>query len=253
VSEQEARSGELARAWRFLARGDMAGTRSEPSGVGTAFYDDEIPLRLDSNYLLVDRPAEAGEVLGEAARLSLRMVIVPDSGVGEQLAPVFAERRWLVRRHVLMAQHREPERTADLGIVNEVSEEDLRAARQRVVEGEPWSKPEIMAQLFAAKHRIAERVTVRYFAVKDGSAVVSYTDLYQDGADAQIEDVGTLPEHRGRGHATAVVLAAIRAAREEGAEFVFLIADREDWPKELYRRLGFDELGYFVKFVAPGT
>ena len=32
-----------------------------------------------------------------------------------------------------------------------------------------------------------------------------------------------------------------------------LVADYEDWPKELYRRLGFDELGYYVKFVAPHT
>jgi ribosomal protein S18 acetylase RimI-like enzyme len=81
--------------------------------------------------------------------------------------------------------------------------------------------------------------------------VVSYTDLYVDGADAQVEDIGTLPEHRGRGYASAVVLAAIAAARNKGAEFVFLVADKEDWPKELYRRLGFDELGYYVKFVSP--
>ena len=81
--------------------------------------------------------------------------------------------------------------------------------------------------------------------------VVSYTDLYTDGADAQIEDVGTLPEHRGRGYATAVILAAITKAREAGADFVFLVADAEDWPKELYRRLGFDELGHYTKFFAP--
>jgi hypothetical protein len=29
-----------------------------------------------------------------------------------------------------------------------------------------------------------------------------------------------------------------------------LFADAEDWPKELYRRLGFDELGHYVKFFA---
>jgi hypothetical protein len=50
-----------------------------------------------------------------------------------------------------------------------------------------------------------------------------------------------------------VTLGAITAARERGAEFVFLVADYEDWPKELYRKLGFDELGYYVKFVSLGT
>jgi ribosomal protein S18 acetylase RimI-like enzyme len=108
-----------------------------------------------------------------------------------------------------------------------------------------------MEQLFAGKHWIAEHVEARFFATVVDDEVVSYADLYQEGPEAQVEDVGTLPEHRGRGYATAVVLAAIAAARERGAEFVFLVADKEDWPKELYRRLGFDELGYYVKFVSP--
>ena len=244
---------ELARAWAFLDRADMAGGRTVPSSVGTAVYDDEVPLRLDSNFLLVDQPAEAEDVLAEAKRLDRRMIVFRSTDEGERLAPFFAERDWLVRRHLLMAQLREPDRDGGPSIVEEVAEEELRPARQRVVEGEPWSKPEIMAQLFAAKHRIGERVRVRFFALRVEGEVVSYSDLYQDGTEAQVEDVGTLQEHRGRGYATAVVLAAIAAAHADGAEFVFLVADLEDWPKELYRKLGFDELGYFVKLVSPGV
>jgi len=244
---------ELARAWAFLDRADMAGSRTIASRVGTAIFDDEVPLRLDSNLLRVDQSAEAEQVLAEAQRLDRRMIVFPSSDDGERLVPYFAERGWLVRRQVLMAQLREPDRDGAPGIVAEVAEEELRPARQRVVADEPWGKPEVMAQLFAAKHRIGERVRARFFAVRDGGEVVSYSDLYQEGADAQIEDVGTLPEHRGRGYATAVVLAAVAAARAEGAEFVFLVADLEDWPKELYRKLGFDELGYYVKLVSPGA
>jgi ribosomal protein S18 acetylase RimI-like enzyme len=243
----------LSRAWAFLDRADMAGSRSAPSSVGTAIYDDEVPLRLDSNFLRVEQPTDGETLLAEAKRLERRMIVFRSTEEGERLAPFFAERGWLVRRHLLMAQLREPDRNGDVSAVREVAEEELRPARQRVVEGEPWSKPEIMAQLFAAKHRIGERARVRFFAVEVDGVVASYTDLYQDGADAQVEDVGTLPEHRGRGYATAVVLAAIAAARADGAAFVFLVADLDDWPKELYRKLGFDELGYYVKLVAPGT
>jgi hypothetical protein len=32
---------------------------------------------------------------------------------------------------------------------------------------------------------------------------------------------------------------------------VFLAADEDDWPKALYRRLGFDDLGRYVKFIRP--
>src|ERR1041385_3922425 len=250
----------LKRAHAFLERADMAGERLENSQVGMAIFDDRVPRRLDCNFRRVDAEADPETVQSEAERLGRRMIHVPDSEIGERLVPPFRSKGRVVRRHLvmgplrgpgLMAQLRDPERNADVSVVSEVDEPSLRAARHRVVTGQPWAKPEIMAELFAGKELIGQRVRARYFAVVLDDQVVSYTDLYQDGADAQIEDVGTLQEYRKRGYATAVVLAAIAAARAEGAEFVFLVADLEDWPKELYRRLGFDELGYFVKFIAP--
>ena len=243
----------LARAYAFLERADMTGEREERSEVGTAVFDDELPMRLDSNFLRVEREAEPTIVQAEAERLGRRMIFARDSEIGEALVPHFEARGWLIRRHVLMAQLREPEREADLSLVTEVDEPSLRPARHQVVTGQPWAAPEVMAQLFAGKESIGRRVRARYFAVLVDGEVVSYTDLYQDGPEAQIEDVGTRHEHRERGFASAVVLGAIAEARKGGAEFVFLVADLEDWPKELYRRLGFDELGYFVKFVAPHT
>jgi ribosomal protein S18 acetylase RimI-like enzyme len=248
-----AMSDALARAYAFLERADMAGERTENSPVGEAVFDEAVPRRLDSNYLHVKREADAETIQAEAERLKRRMIHVSDSELGERLAPHFKEQGWLIRRHVVMAQLREPAREADLTVVSEVEEPMLRAARYEVVTGEPWAKPEVMEQLFAAKALIGQRVTARHFAVVLYGKVVSYTDLYQDGADAQIEDVGTLQEHRKRGYASAVILTAIGEARKAGAEFVFLVADLEDWPKELYRRLGFDELGYYVKFIAPHT
>jgi ribosomal protein S18 acetylase RimI-like enzyme len=229
----------------------MAGERSADSSVGTAVFDDALPRRLDSNFLRVEREADAETVRSEAERLGRRMVFVPDPSIGEPLVPSFKKRGWRVNRVVVMAQRREPGREADLSLVREVREEELRAARARLNAGEPWGAPEVLEQLFAGKRSIGEKVDARFFAVLVDGEVVSYTDLYQDGAEAQVEDVGTVDEHRGHGYATAVVLAAIAEARKSGAEFVFLVADREDWPKELYRRLGFDELGYYVKFVSP--
>ena len=243
----------LERAYAFLDRADMAGERTEHSSVGTAVFDDDLPRRLDSNFLRVERETDPETVREEAERLGRRMVFVPDPELGERVVPYFKERGWRINRVVVMAQLREPERTGDLSLVTEVEEPALRAARHQVVTGQPWASPEIMAQLFAGKELIGRRVQARFFAVVVDGEVVSYTDLYQDGTEAQVEDVGTLHEHRGRGYASAVVLAAIAEARKGGAEFVFLVADYEDWPKELYRRLGFDELGYYVKFIAPHT
>ena len=244
---------ELARAYAFIARGDMGGTRTEQTRHGRAVFTDELPRRLDGNYLWVDREAEPAALAAEAARLGRRLIFVPDPVHGMGLAPWFAEQGWRVDRHLVMVQMREPERSADPSLVRELDEEALRSARRRLLEDEPWAKPEVVEQLFRAKALIGERVTARFFGVEVDGEVVSYSDLYTGGADAQIEDVGTLPEHRGRGYASAVVLAATEAARADGADFVCLVADAEDWPKELYRRLGFDEVGHYTKFFAPGT
>ena len=244
---------ELARAYAFLARGDMGGTRVELTPSGRAVFTDELPRRLDGNYLWVDRPAEPEELVAQAEQRERRLIFVPDPDLGDRLAPWFEREGWRVDRHLVMAQLREPDREADLSIVKELREEDLRPARRQVLSGQPWATEEVLDHIFAAKRVIGERVRARFFgAVVDG-AVVSYSDLYQDGADAQIEDVGTLPERRARGYASAVVLAAIEAARRDGAEFVCLVADANDWPKELYGRLGFDTVGHYTKFFVPGS
>ncbi len=244
---------ELARAYAFLARGDMGGTREEKSPFGTAVFTDELPRRFDGNYLRVEREAAPEELAAEAKRLARPLIFVPDPDLGGKLAPWFKERGWRIDRHLVMAQLREPDRIADLSLVRELEEQALRSPRRRLMEGYPWGKPEVIEQLFQAKALIGKRVTVRCFGVPLDNEVVSYADLYVDGADAQVEDVGTLPEYRGKGYATAVILGAIEQARASGADFVFLVADAEDWPKELYRKLGFDELGHYTKFFAPSA
>jgi ribosomal protein S18 acetylase RimI-like enzyme len=242
---------ELARAYAFLARGDMGGSRTVASPYGRAVYTDEVPKRSDCNYLWIERDGHPEELVAEAQRLERRLIFVPDPDLGERLAPWFVEHGWRIDRHLVMAQLREPEKTPDLSLVRELEEEALRPARRRLMEGYPWAKPEVVKQLFEAKALIGQRVTARFFGVLFDDGVVSYADLYVDGADAQVEDVGTLPEHRGKGYATAVILGAIKQARASGAEFVFLVADAGDWPKELYRKLGFDELGHYTKFFMP--
>ena len=142
-------------------------------------------------------------------------------------------------------------RTADTGLVGEVDEAALRPARRSQLAGEPWATPALVEQLLAAKLAIARVVVVRFFAVLVDGQAVSYVDLYHDGCTAQIEDLATLSQHRGRGYASALVLRALQEAQRAGCDLVFLVADAQDWPKALYRRLGFDELGGYVKFIRP--
>ena len=254
--------GELERALDFLALADHAGTREEQFAYGTAVFDERLPRRWDSNYLLVERLpegvgaaalAEEAERLQGAAGLRHRKLEVRDEGAGARLEPEFRKLGWSVNRHLLMALHREPDRpSGPTGptIVAEVDADALREPRAEQLRSYEWAEDdEVLAQLHEAKALFAKRVETRFFAVFDDGRPVSWSDLYLAGDTAQIEDVATLESHRGRGYARAVILHTAVEARRSGAELVFLVADDEDWPKELYRKLGFDELGRVYEFL----
>lgn len=83
----------------------------------------------------------------------------------------------------------------------------------------------------------------RFCVVDDAEGVVAWARLWTRGDEAQVEDVVCLAEHRGRGYGRAVVAAATRAALAGGAELLFIVADAEDWPKDLYARLGYEPAG----------
>jgi N-acetylglutamate synthase-like GNAT family acetyltransferase len=238
-------------AFAFMRRSDIAGTREEPSKVGTAVFDERLPDRWDSNYLYVEQETTAAELAAEIERHGRKQAVVPDERLGAALAPAMAERGFRVDRHVVMVLRREPDRTPDLLRVVEVGHEQLRALRTQEILAQPWGSEETARTLLSAKPLIAERVTARFFAALEEGEVVSGTDLYLEGRWAQVEDVATSPGHRNRGHASAVVLRAIAEARASGADFVFLVADDEDWPKEWYGKLGFDVVGCYYKFIRP--
>lgn len=116
---------------------------------------------------------------------------------------------------------------------------------------EPSATSEEVVRQLSEHRRVLAEAGARFFVAFVGEVAASRCELYPGPGIAQIEDVATLPEHRGRGLARAVVLRALDAARAAGAELVFLHADDEDWPKELYRRLGFDELARWSAFDRP--
>ena len=116
----------LDRIHRFEREVEMAGSRTVESPFGVGVLEPSLPLRHDSNYLLVERlPLGAGakELADEAERilggagLKHRAVMCFDAELGERLEPQFADLGWNVRRHIWMAQLRDPEKSADLSIV----------------------------------------------------------------------------------------------------------------------------------------
>jgi ribosomal protein S18 acetylase RimI-like enzyme len=248
---------ERERVQRFDREIAMGGTETVASPLGVGVLTPELSLRHDSNYLFIERGGDAQEAIDEADRIlggaghSHRVIVTFEEEVGERLRPQFQALGWQTQRHVFMVQRREPKKAADLSLVSEVDESALRPGRARMIATYPWGTEEVARQLLDAKILIARNAEARFFGIEMDGEIVAWTDLYLGRGVGQIEDVATLPEHRGKGYATAVVLRAFEEARQAGAELVFLVADDEDWPKDLYARLGFDPVGLSYKFIRP--
>jgi GNAT superfamily N-acetyltransferase len=219
---------------------------------GQALFNDTYRDLWMLNVLRIERTGSAGaaEIAAEAERvqgaagLPHRRVLILETGSGSRLAPGFRELGWTADHFVFMALKREPERGADTSLVSEAEGAELGNLREEIAKEQlPGMSPEALRQLRAASELFAEAGSARHFAVQVDGQVVSATDLLSDGRTAQVEEVATLPGFRGRGYASAVVQRAVDEALATGHDFVFLTADANDWPKELYHRLGFDEVG----------
>jgi ribosomal protein S18 acetylase RimI-like enzyme len=148
-----------------------------------------------------------------------------------------------------MAAHRTPPEPPPHEVV-EVEEPAQRELRARFLRGySPTMADEVVAQLVEQKARLVETIGARYFVGRAGGEDGSIAELYVAEGVGQIEDVGTLEAFRGQGLAKAVVLRALAEARAAGCDLVFLEAEADDWPKELYRRLGFDAIGRTYAFA----
>lgn len=232
--------------------------RVVPFRFGRALFHDGLPLVWDLNLLRVDDAAgataaalaEDAERLQQEAGHEHRHVAVPDERTGEALAEGFDALGWRSERFLLMAWRGAGARTADTSGVEEADAAAVRALREEIVRGEPWAESEdVVRMVVDASELVAREARVRHFVVRVDGDVAAAADLYSDGRTAQVEDVATLERHRGRGLASAVVVRAVQEAFASGHDFLFLVADADDWPKELYERLGFAPLGRTWSFL----
>src|SRR5260221_10338570 len=234
---------------------EAAAEERVPFAHGLGLFSDSLPIVYDASYLRVDELTSAQEHASEADALMERFWhrrIATNHG-GAALAGGLRELGWAQSTHLVMAHLREPDRRVDTSAVREVPLEALEEPHTRVTLAEAYGSGELAEQLFAAKRRIGAAMPTRYFAVELEGAVAAYCELRSDGTTAQIEDVNALAAYRGRGLGRAVVQHALDEGRATNA-LVFIEALADDWPKELYAKLGFetiDERHLFLRTPHP--
>jgi ribosomal protein S18 acetylase RimI-like enzyme len=230
---------------------DRTSTRIEPFPWGSTVFNDDVPERYYSNFVrlpLLPDGVDAGAVAREAdiaqANLLHRQILMDRAGDGERLAAGLAGHGYEGYASALLALRRAPYRDGDPDAVEQVSFAEIRPFEVEVSRRMLTDAPVAVAERFAdLRSTIHRAMNGRFYAQRIDGQIAGVCELYVDGTVAQIENVDTLEEFRGRGVARNIMVRAVREARAAGCDLIFLDADVDDWPIGFYRRLGFDELG----------
>lgn len=227
---------------------------------GVAGFSDELNVMWDCNYVAVDSNdgPPADELIELADRLhrdrgrKFRSIPVFDPEAVERLRPTFDELGWRRDGIVVMIHRRTPDKEPAGIETRECDEATIIELRDRLRHEEAASDDDFTEEGLEQWGRLdgilRRYARTRWFAAFDDGRPVSLCEVYSDGRTAQIEDVATLEEFQNKGFARANVLAALEAARADH-DLVFLVAGEDDWPKTLYEKLGFDEVGRWDHLV----
>lgn len=238
---------------------DRSSTRRLTTPSGTLLLNDDYPLSHSHNFLRVEgpRPGPSAQTLDAEARRLLRVeagrthlqVLFEDATTAARLAPGLRALGWSATPLIYMVQRGEPS-IPSAAAAELAAWQDVRQLVQRDHRSVPeTSDNEVVRQLTERREAIARATRLRHVVAPAGGPYLARADIYSDGCTLQIESVVTLAEARNRGLARAVVLEGVRIGREEGHDLIFLIAEEEDWPKDLYARLGFETVGGSIEFA----
>jgi ribosomal protein S18 acetylase RimI-like enzyme len=238
-----------ARAWHHAAHAAVCDV-VEPWEHGTVVRATRYPRYFDFNLVRVEDDAEVSvdelvDFADEAlAGLAHRRVDVEMVAAAEPLRAGFEALQWRAARLLWMrhAAHAPPGEDVAVEVVPYDAVRDLRVA---------WHLEDFPGQDPTAHYDEAREVALRrqaqVLAVLEGDAPVAFAQLERDGDGAEITQVYVQPDYRGGGRGTAMTRAAINAAGD--VRDLWIVADDEDRPKQLYARLGFRPAWTAMEFL----
>jgi predicted GNAT family acetyltransferase len=185
----------------------------------------------------------------EMSGLRFRHVVVEDDS-GKELEGYFAEAGWDMERTVLMRLVGDPQVSSGQTDLVELSEEQMVDIMETwALEEHVGILPERLAQLSEYNRRAGRLWNEKCLGVLDETgSPVAITKLRMKEKTAWVEDVYTVPSSRRRGYARMLVSRAAAMGQSEGCSFTFMVADDDDWPKELYADIGFEPVGIARSF-----
>lgn len=248
-------SAERERALAFLAAmDDDAVERTAPFPGGRVLVDLTFPRMWDANHIRLEDPWEGSvEELAEQGKRRARelglahcMITTADDCEASRLGPPLRVAGFRPERHVVMA-HRGG--APDVGHpIEDVPIDATAVVREAILRESPFGDDDTVEQVLDYQRSVHKRIGDAWMAAfHEGRVGATCRRIARDGV-GQIEDVGTLPELRRRGLASALVAAGLDRLRDQGEELCLIVADDGSQAAELYHRLGFEDIAAVTRF-----
>lgn len=247
-SDGDARAA--ARAWTQRARVRFCDSQRWEHGV--VVRAGRLSRYFDLNVLRVEGDPRLGvdaliDVCDHAlADLDHRRIDFDEASVAEPLRAEFRRQGFRSTRLVLMRFDGAPSPPTSFPVV-EVDYDAVRELRR------VWHQEDFPglddAQFEAQAREVRLALGTRTLAAYEDGQLIAYAALDVGDREIEIGALYVLPEHRGHGVGTALTLAAIAAS--DRPENLWICADDEDRPKQLYARLGFRPVITWTEFLRP--
>lgn len=210
------------------------------------------------NHVRVTRPLSYERAVGLCTRhlpeARFDQLYVDEPAGTAALAEEFRREGWEVDGELHSVLLGEPDRRVATDAVIEPGEDEALALMERWIAEDETLKltPDGLRQLVEVNRDTWRVRQARRLGVRDPEdRLAAITMLFSAGGVAQVEDVYTIPEARGGGYGRALVTRAIDLAAAGDHALTFIVADDNDWPKQLYRKLGFEPAGRTWLFHRP--
>ena len=216
--------------------------RREIFPAGVAYYNRDLPLVWDVNFIRVDQ--RAVDLVGTVERLQAEQghykVLIEDPALVEDHSAELIGRGF--GRRDLVALAREPGGRLDPD-VRELDYEEVKPFRFQVHMEQLQPPREDVADQVGRVHDRTHALTgERWLVIHVDGEPAGHLIVYSDDGLAQIEDVGVLKRFRGQGLARRLIEHALEEIGEHGHDTAFITAETNDWPHQFYRRLGFEHV-----------
>lgn len=216
---------------------------------GRMLYNPEVPRHIDSNHaegIHISLRALSG-VVDEVEEFYRQHKLSPRIRINQFDRPqgidsALAQRGYIIRPasyRIMLWDNIPFEPVLRPGITVEKVGTHNRSDALHILSGErSWGSPEVICALFAREFASAN---VDYYLVRRDGLPAATGFLYYQGTLAKIENVRTLPQHRGHGCAAALVRHIQGKFTSRGGEGLYLLAG--DAVMGLYQKQGFVDIG----------